>query len=192
MSFTEPQVEDHAGILPAAEPAPDTSLLGSLQRKRDELAKRGTREERKLVPLWEGALSVVYRYPDGGVDTIIRAAERAQAAQDQGATFNASCDVLISCCHRVEGRQPGGEWEPLDAADDRPVRFTRRLAGLLQIDVPETVKSPARFILRHVFSPLAATTGEFEGDVAILKQSAQIQQWLGGAEAAADEALRGE
>jgi hypothetical protein len=178
-------VSDNAGILPG-------SLLGSLHAKREELAKRGTREIRKLVPLWDGALSVVYRYPEGGTDPIIRAVERAQASGKPQAAFDANADVLIACCHTVEGRQGDEDWEPLDNADGSPVRFTRKLADLLQIDVPDNLKSPARFIVRNVFSPLAASTGVYEGDISLMTQAGQVISWLNGAEQQADEALRGE
>lgn len=177
----------------AAEPAESGSLLGSLQRKRAEIAQRGTREIRKLVPLWDGALSIVYRYPEGGSDPIVQALERARQRGKPSDVLDANCDALIACCYTVEGRRPDGEWEPLDA--DRPgdpLRFTQRLADLLEIDVPERLRSPARHILRHVFSPLAAATGVFDGDISLMTQGGQIVTWLSAGDQQADEELRGE
>lgn len=197
MSITEHHVEDHAGILPPApQPQESGSLLSAFQRKRQEISKRGPREERKLVPQWDGALRIVYRYPEDGTDRVIRAVERAtesKAKEDRSRAhvFNANVDVLIACCYDIEFRDPDtGEWAPLDS--ERRTRFTQKLAEHMQLELPERLKSPARFIARHVFSPKAAVDGEFDGDVGLLDQAGEVLIWLRGADERIDEDLRGE
>lgn len=193
MSILEHHIHDNAEILPEPEaPQAGESVLDHLARKRRELAGRETRQVTKLIPGWDGALAVRYRYPDGGADVIIAAVQRAQASSKPEAIRNANTDILVACCHEIVGRKPGGEWERLDPENPSPVRFTARLAGLLGIDVPDGIKSPARFICRSVFSPQAHETGVYEGDIALSTQAGALVNWLNGGEQAGDEALEGE
>lgn len=191
-------VTDYSATEPETAPeAPQGgSALSVLQRKRAELAKRGTREKTCQVPLWEGVARVVYQYPEAGADPIIRAVERAQAATAQDkrseAAFNANADVLIACCHDVQFRDPDGDNDWASMVTPGPIRFTKRLADAMGLDLPESLKSPARFIVRNLFSPKAADTGVYEGDISLMTQAGQVIQWLNAAEESADEALRGE
>lgn len=158
---------------------PDGTVAGFLRAKRAEITQQGPSEIDLVVPGYEGALVVTYRYPEGGSDQIINAVNRAQSSKEHEALAHANADVLVACCHDIRARLPGGELESIDPepAADR-VRFDRRLAELLGIDVPETVRHPARFICRNVFSPAASATGQYEGDLALMTQGGEVIKFL--------------
>lgn len=180
--------EPHDSPIPAG-----SSILDHLHQRRTELVAEQDAFELVEVPMWKGALAIRFEYPDGGADAILNAVVRAQQSNDSQTLFDANLSVLVACCAGVMGRQPGGEWQPLDPEDPRPLRFNERLAGLLQITVPDLKgKNPAKTICRHVFSPRAESTGKYEGDISLLRVADQVITFLSTGQASADARLVGE
>lgn len=157
----------------------DGSVAAFLRSKREELSQQDVSELKLAVPGYEGALVVTYRYPEGGSDSVISAVNRAQNSKERDSVIHANADLLVACCHEIQARLPGGELEPLDPdpTQDR-LRFNRRLAELLGIDVPAEVRHPARFVCRQVFSPQAAVAGVYDGDLALATQGGRVVQFL--------------
>lgn len=182
-----------------AAPVEADSVLDHLHARHEQLKAESTPELLREVPGWRGALAVRYRYPDVGSAPIVKAFERAQSSTDPEAVLHGNADVLVACCHEIVGRKPEGDWESLetDSDPDRPVRFNRRLAELLQLPLPpvlpgERERSPGRFIVRNVFSPRAEMTGIYDGDVSLMMQAGNVIQWLQDGAVAAAEGLMGE
>lgn len=191
MAITDIDTEDAGGASETSE-APG-SVAAFLRAKREQIVHDGPAELELDVPGYEGALVVTYRYPEGGSDPVVQAVNRAQNSKERGAIVSANADLLVACCYEVRGRLPAGDLEPLDPdPSDGPVRFSKRLARLLEIDVPDDVKAPARFVCRNVFSPQAAATGVYDGDVALMVQGGEVVQFLSKAEAEVSERFVGE
>lgn len=192
-TLTQPdQDHDDPQDAPEAVGAPG-SVLENLRRRREQLAAEEPRAKFLAVPGYQGALVIEYRWPDGGSDALIDAVARAQGSKAREAILNANADVLVRCCHQIHGQQPGGEREPLDPDPSRPpLKFGKRLAELLQIDLPDEIKSPARHVCRHVFSPRAAVTGIFDGDLALIQEGGRVGEWLTNVDEEASDTFVGE
>lgn len=199
-TITDPDLDqldtptDAPGAVQEPAGAPGSALEG-LRRRRRQIATEDTPSKFLDVPDYKGALVVEYRYPEAGSEAVLDAVQRAQTAKERDALLNAQIDVLVRCCHAIYGIKPGAARVPLDDSSrvdelretlesldpdptKPPLRFSPRLAELLQIQVPEEVKSPARFVCRQVFSPRAEATGVFDGDLALMTQTGQLITWL--------------
>lgn len=162
-----------------AETDPDArrpTVLDQFTARREQLAQEGPSELEKIVPGYQGNLQIVFRYPEGGSDVVVAAVQRAQANREKEASLSANLDLIVNCCARIEARLPGGEWESLDPADERPLTFGPRLAGILNVNT-EGVKSPGRLLARHLYSPKSAI-GDFDGDIAAISQAGDLALWL--------------
>jgi hypothetical protein len=169
-----------------------SSVLAHLHQRKQEIEQAETSFELLEVPAWEGALAIRFEYPDGGSDQIINAVVKAQQVNKKGMVLDANLDLLVACCADVVGRQPGGEWERLDPTDDRPLRFGARLAGLLQMQVPDTKGNPAKWICRNVFSPKAHLEKKYVGDVQLMAIADRVVTFLQTGRSSAGETLAGE
>lgn len=171
------------------------TVLEQLQARRDALADKGARELPLIVPDYEGNLRIVCQYPKGGSDVVVAAVQRVQGKKQNEATLEANLDLIVNCCQRIEGRLPGAKWESLDPADPdglQPLTFGPRLARLIGVDLPDTLKSPARMLARHLYSPAAFRTGVFEGDIAAINQAGELAQWLAKIEDETSDEFLGE
>ena len=191
----EHEIDDRAGVLGAG------SVLDQLRERRQKLAQESAESLTLDVPGYGGRLVARYRFPEAGYQPIVRALARAQApgrGQGSKADLDANCDLLVTCCETLLGRDEGGTLVDLEAnasldeSNPPALRFGPHLAQLFGIEVPEGLKSPARFVVRHVFSPRAAATGVYDGDIALMTQAGQVMAWLAGQETELGEEFVGE
>lgn len=166
------------------------TVLDQFAARRDQLAHEGPKELEMVVPDYEGNLRIVFRYPEGGSDVVVAAVQRVQSNREKEASLSANLDLIVNCCARIEARLPGGKWESLDPNDERPLTFGPRLAGILNVNT-EGVKSPGRLLARHLYSPKSAI-GDFDGDVAAIKDGGDLAMWLAKAENETSERFVGE
>lgn len=194
-----PQVDD----LPAPGEAPATSLLGQLQARRKEAQTASQPTLALVIAGYKNGLAAVYRFPDGGGDVAMKAAERERAEADKEARVNGSADLLIACVASLVGRRPDGTLVNLDddstieAADTLDpgypaLRFNKTLARKLGINVEREMKRPGRYVARQIFSPRFDSTGIYEGDLALIAQSNFVFEWLQDTEGGFAEELSGE
>jgi hypothetical protein len=183
---------------PDEAPAEAGSILGQLQQMRaDEAAKQAPSRDFE-VPGYDGALIVRYVHPAGGYKAAQKAARHELNRNDPDAQLNGSADLLIACCGSLLGVKDG---KVLDLISDAempphelpvaPLKFTEQLAQMFGFEVPEGASSPARYVCRSVFSPRGPTRGEWDGDMALIRQSNRVFGWLNKAEAEVDEILAG-
>lgn len=181
---------------PPSLPVDGGSILDRITARRDEIARSEPAVLDVEVPGYEGLLVVRFRYPEGGWKVISTAVERAADTRNPDGALTGNIDVLLACVHEVLGRDPAtGDLVPLDRSaqpGDPPLRFTKELAALLKIAVPDEIKSKGRFIARHVFSPRAEATGIYDGDVALMTTGGRVISWLQGERDRVDEGLAGE
>jgi hypothetical protein len=187
-----PELEHEHDDEPVRDVSPP-SILEQLRERREAMAHEEAAELVLTIPRYEGKLAVRFRYPEGGYKTIVSAIERAQASQDPDAILYGNCDALIACCAGIIGLEDGKHTE-LDPSDPRPLTFGPRLAALFGLTIPEGLKggAVARYVVRHVFSPAASTTGIFDGDVALIATAGQVVMWLQSATERTGEAFAGE
>lgn len=143
------------------------------------------------VPEWQGALAVIFRYPEQGATPIIRAGMRMQGLKPERA-LDAGLDVLVAAASEVVAKRPGDQdWQPLDPSG-APVKIGARLAVLLGWEVPSEVKAKARFVARLLWSPRAAATGRYEGDLAAVNAAGDVTEYLRGVQGEIEDELAGE
>jgi hypothetical protein len=166
--------------------APSGSIAADLAARRAKIAHERVPSLDLDVPDMDGHLLVRYRYPEPGYKPLTQAIERAQTSKDHDAGLWANCDVLALACETVLGRDPQGHLADIrtgrlldpDEVLTPPLRFNRELAGLLQIEVPEEIKSPPRYVIRAVFSPRGPETGVWDGDLALMTTGGRVISWL--------------
>ena len=99
---------DTAPEMPPHSPEPtDTSLLGFLRDRHDEIAREQT--EPLTLPIagdWKGALGIRYEYPDEGADAILKAQSKMVSGGQVRLTVDASMDVTATA--RIVGGGPAG------------------------------------------------------------------------------------
>jgi hypothetical protein len=151
-------------------------------------------------------VSVIYAYPEGGYERVMRALRRERqglAMNDATMRLEGAGDLLLAACVSVVGVGLDGRYVDLLTNADlgtqgdveppaTPLRFSRKLAELFDIEIPEGVESVPRFILRNVFSPRGAKTGVYEGDPAISATSDAVYEFINGVDLVADEDSLGE
>lgn len=204
MSITQ---QDPPAELPDAEddlnPDVSESIVDRLRRRREELAQEKTREFEIPIPGYKGLLGVRYRYPWADADRVIALAQRyamGLVSDQVKVKLDEIVEIVVKCCHEIVCRDTETDpWRPLDPSGDEhnPLRFNERLAGLLQIDLPDPLpgqprRSHGKFIARNVFSPAAAVTGIYEGDPALSQHGIALAGWLQKGDQDADEGLAGE
>ena len=187
----EHHIDDQAGILPpdaAPELPAAPSVLDGLRQRRAQLAQEGPKRLELDVPGYNGRLFVRYRYPEGGYQPVVAIYRRSQESKVRDADLLGNCDVLVMCCEAVLGRNAQGDVidletdQPPDSLYSSNLRFGKKLAGLFGIPVPDEIKSPGRFVVRHIFSPRAQDTGVYDGDLTLMTQGGQVLSWLNGME----------
>lgn len=205
ISQQEPGVD--GGTPPALEPEPDLavpevvptdggSLLDTLRAKREEIAQRAVEGNNFLdidVPGYGGRLFVRYRYPDGGWQLIKAIMAQGEKSTHPLAELFTHAGILIACCEQVLGRDEDGANENPDP-DGEILTFDERLAVLLRIEIPSTisVKGRPRFILRQLFSPEQAQTGDYAGDIAVSAAAIRVAAWMETREGESQESFVGE
>jgi len=186
---------------PMTEPEPsDGSVLGDLRALRERKAADAAPTLDVDVPGTEGRMLIRYGYPASGTAALRKAAQAERAAKSGDADVEANAAILVACCLSVLGRDSKGRI--IDLLTDRvlgehelpdpPLRLDERLAGALGITVPPEVERKGRFIARHLFSPRAAKTGAYDGDLSLIAQADIVYAWLSGAEIKVDEETAGE
>lgn len=183
------------------QPAGDGSILGELRAMRDRKGHENPPTVDFDVPGYgtPSALVIRYQYPSGGYQAAVNAAQ-AEFTNAPDARIEGNADLLMACCASVLGRNRDGKL--VELATNRvlgpgeipnpPLKLGRPVAEALGIAVPAEVKRPGRFIVRHLFSPRAALTGVYDGDVALIAQGNAVYAWLAGAKADLDDELSGE
>jgi len=201
MAATEEPTREYDALDPPTEVMPerDGSILGDLRALREEKAEAEAPTLDLDVPGYEGRLFVRYGYPPGGYERAVKAAETEFRSQERDRTLHGNADLLSACCVSVLGRD--ARHRTVDLLTDRPLaegelpepplRFDARLAEALQIEVPESVSRPSRFIVRSLFSVRGLGQGA-EGDVALITTGNRVFAWLSGIRNEFDEALVGE
>jgi hypothetical protein len=185
---TDTSEGDRFPPLEQVQPEHAGSILDTARAQREQIAR--SKFEPIVLDVPDGVLGLRCEYPQTGYRTLNDAAERAAASGDRDAVLNANADVILACCVEVVGRKdPGDTWESLLPGG---VSIGPRLADALGIAVSPEVKSPARFILRHVFSPRAATTGVYDGDLALLAAGDELVSQLRSGQRRTSEQFVGE
>lgn len=180
-----------------------SSIMDGLREMRQRKVQESPRRLVLNVPGYENRLAVIYHYPPDGYQRAVKAVERELSGKDPNARLDGASDMLVVACAAVVARSADGDLidphtsAPLGSDDepeipDEPMRFDRSLAKALKIDVPPEVKGVGRFVVRQLFSPRGASTGVYDGDLAVISTSNQVFAWLNGAEIAIDEEASGE
>lgn len=188
-ALPDPPTVEHTAPRPA-------TILDELVARRDQMARQ--RHELVLdVPGYRlrgvNRLAVRYRYPEVGAKGLAAMEARAVQSGLEAAIVNVQIDYLVACCDEVLTRDDDGELQRLDPDPDAPpLRFGKRLAELLRIEIPDEEKAKARFVCRSMFSPQFAETGVWEGDIVMTNQSQSVQGWLQQIGADTDEEFLGE
>lgn len=191
---------DTTTTLPEAQPG---SVLAQLNQIRNNAVAAGEPLFIRMFGANQGLIALRFDYPEEGFGRLRRALagnqkpgqRRGPARQDDEAELNACANLLVACCTSVvevkEGL-PESEWPSLDPTG-RDVPINKRLAELLEIDVPSDLKrGVSRHILRHLYSPQAKATGKFNGDPTLMADGAALQEWLDAGGVKADGELPGE
>lgn len=169
---------------------PDMSLRGFLRQKHQTIAETVTEPLTVRVKGWEGAFAIRYEYPQEGVAPILKAGMRVNDRNNPLGSFDAALDVILATYTEIVARRPEDEdWgRPLEP---KSLRFGHDLGEILDVDV-ESVKGPARLLVRHLFSPRAASTGVFDGDLVITEHASEVLDWLRKSKDVADSEFVGE
>jgi len=177
--------EPAGAVQPLAAVPSAPSVLDMLRAERQRVQDAAENELVADVPGYKGRLAVRYIYPKAGYGPIAAAMTRAQMAKDKTqALLDVSCDTLIACADSVLGRNAAGQIvnletdTPVAPGESTGLRFGKKLAGLLGIELTDELQHASRFVVRHVFSPHAATTGVFDGDLRLIGESSRVFAWL--------------
>lgn len=177
----------------------EESFIDELRRDRDEKAAAASPVLMIDVPDYNGRLAIVFRYPEGGYKRAL-AAVRKELTGEPDARLTAASDLITSTTACVIGKTATGalvglsDESPIDLTDlpEPGIRFSKELADLLRIKVPDEVERPGHYIVRCVFSPRGESRGEWDGDIALIGVANRIFAWLNGNRTAAEEQLAGE
>ncbi len=197
MSVTD--VENLSSDLDSSEGAPGvpTGVSGAeyLKKRKQQIARREPKLLTLSIPEWVdeagGGVGVKFGYPEQGATPIIRAGLRLQN-QEPEKGVDAALDIVLGSAVEVLWRESGDSpWRPIDPSG-APTRIGEQLARTLGLEVAPDMKRKARFIARNLWSPNAAATGVYEGDIALVKQAGRVASWLDGEDAEANEEVAGE
>lgn len=174
---------------------PNLSVLEHVKQVQRELADKEREPLVVVIPEWEGALAVQFRYPEQGATPIIRAGLRMAGLKPERA-LDSALDVIVGAAWDVVGRRPAdGDWTPLDPSGER-TRIGSKLAGLLGWDVPSEVRAKGRYVARLLWSPKARlqgpSFGKYEGDLALVSAAGDVTDYLRGVQDEIQGELEGE
>lgn len=197
-----PLDEQIADAIPAEDNGhePTASIIDGVRAMREAKLSDDVRQLDLDIPGYEGKLAVIYRYPESGYQRAVKALERGVEEKTPLARVEAAADLLALACAAVVGRNDEGALiDPVSNAllgerelPENLMRFDRKLAAAVGIDVAPDVKTVGRLVVRSLFSPRGAATGVYEGDLALISQSNVVFAWLNGAEIKADDEVLGE
>lgn len=179
------------------------SFLDQLHTIREDAVAAGEPLYIRMFGANQGLIALKFDYPEEGFAKLRRAIggdqkpgqRRASGKQDDEAELKTCIRLLVACCTGVveaKDGTPESEWPSIDPTG-RDVPINKRLAELLQIDVPSDMrKGVSHHILRHLYSPQAHTTGKFNGDPTLMADGAALQEWLDAGGVKGDRELPGE
>jgi hypothetical protein len=184
---------------PPARPSGGGSLLDALRGQREQIAQRAQEGDDYLDidvagyehPNGVASLFVRYEYPEGGWGRIQKMQESAQGSRDPLALLYVHAGIVSACTRQILGREPDGTEKNFDP-DGETLRFDRRLAALLRIEIPAEVQAVNRYVVRQTFSPEQVKTGEYKGDVAVSAHAIRVAHWLETRQGGVNEDFVGE
>lgn len=171
----EPPTVEMEAVTAEAAPQPETdSIFGVLKRKREEAEP----DEPLVLPVaaYDDMVAVRFTYPEGGWERLRANGRKLEGSKDPLAELWALCDLLAACCDEILFRDEG-DWT---GHPDGPLRFNKRLADSIGLEMPEGLKSPVRFIVRNFYSPRASETAVYRGDTILSGHAVKVSQWLEG------------
>ncbi len=178
--------DEETMILPPGERNGDapTSIVDALRAKRADRALDQTFDLE--VPGWGGML--VLRCGPLPQGTLSKLVERATTSRARSTMLDANCDMLIAACREVWGRKtPGAELEVVPDADGEPLRLTKHLAEVLQLNGPD-----GEPLQRGRDVVIAVYSGVPSPELAIGQSTTEYMEWATAANQDIDEELLGE
>lgn len=174
------------GVVPVGQ-----SVVEYLRQRQAELSVEEREPKTIEIPEWQGAMAVMFRYPEQGATQIIRAGMQIDPRKPEK-TLPAACQVLVAASWQVVGKRPeDDDWSSIDPSG-QPVRIGMRLAQMLGWEVPAEIKRKGEYITRLLWSPKSSKTGKYEGDLALASAAGDVTDYLRGVENDVQEALEGE